>query len=441
VISLPRPAFGPDGALTGAIAAARGRKRARAAAEAVFAAWGYEEVVVPVLQPADEVGADGGDWGGVYRVLDQDGALYALRPDMTVPIARLVALGDPAGPRPRRLCYFATLFRRGGGDALGYPGGPPREVEQAGAELIGASGPAADAEVLALAVETLRAAGVATFRLAVGHVAVLGQMLAAAGCSEAEREAALASLRRRDLVALEAALARRRGLLEAVTWRGPLRAALEGAAPWARTGAGEEFSETLALVADLGLGDAVAVEMGLVRPGSYYTGLVFEVSAPGVARPLGGGGRYDGLLGRWGRDEPATGFALDLAEVLSAAGPSEAGAASVLVTAEPGCERLAWRTAAELRSAGVRAVLGLGAPGDDEVRAAGIGCREVWRVGSAGVTRRPCGNGDAPGGAAGGGARKPEEGPSALPEGGWSGGVGAEGGLPGGGLRSPGVVA
>ncbi len=348
------------GALDAALGHAAARRRTESLLAATFAAWGYAEVDVPLLQPAD----GGEDFGGAYRVIDQDGAILALRPDLTGPIARLVATEDEGGPRPRRLFYLATLFRRAAGDG-------PREIPQAGAELIGAAGPEADAEALALCLDTLATIGLGACRIAVGHMGLMQSLVDGAAGAEA-------ALLRRDFVALARSF--RGGPPAALTWRGSVAAALaRGGLPWTEDGA--PLRRTLELLRDAGLGQRVDVEPALCRPGGYYTGLVFEVSHPALAQPIGGGGRYDGLLARYGGAEPAVGFALDL-DLAASATRAQAGlpvAGGMLLAPEPGAEAGALRQARELRQAGTRVVLDFAARTTAEraAYAAALGCREV----------------------------------------------------------------
>ncbi len=292
------------GALDAVLAAVARRRRLEGALRAALEARGYAEVAVPLLQPAE---ADA-DWEAAYRVLDPDGKVLDLRPDVTGPVARLCAVGDAGGPRPRRLWYLAAIFRR-------VPGEAPREILQAGAERIGGpAGPEADAEILALAADCLRAAGAERWLLAVGHV---GYVREALQHLDSERlEAAVAALRRRDLVGLAEVAGEEPA--EALRWRGSVGAALAGGcrgrgpAAAALRGLLERLQ---ARAADTG---EVLVEPGLVPPGTYYTGMVFEALVPGVPRAVGDGGRYDGLLSRWGAPDPAIGFAFDCDRLVGA---------------------------------------------------------------------------------------------------------------------------
>lgn len=265
----------------------------------------YQEIAVPLLEADD----GGGDWGAAYRVLDGQGAVLALRPDLTVPVARLCALGDRGGPRPRRLCYIGNLFRRA-------TDGTPRELWQAGAERIG-PGQDGDVEVLSLAIHCLERAGITRFHLAVGHVGYLQEILHEGGCRAATVEAAEEALRRRDFVTVGHVLQRHPQVLGAVRWRGSVSEA-QGGSLLVNGPQGRAFYALLSACTAAGIADRLVVEPGLVLPGRYYTGVVFEVSVPDAALPVGDGGRYDGLLRRWGASEPAVGFALDCDGLLDA---------------------------------------------------------------------------------------------------------------------------
>ncbi len=135
----------------------------------VFSAWGYGLVETPVVERLDALEAAAGPLQGTaFRLLDLDGQLLALRPDVTVPIARLVASRMAGDPGPHRFRYAADVFREH--ESLR---GQSRQFTQVGVELVGASGSAADAEVVAVLVEALRASGLERFNVALGTVAVL----------------------------------------------------------------------------------------------------------------------------------------------------------------------------------------------------------------------------------------------------------------------------
>jgi ATP phosphoribosyltransferase regulatory subunit len=292
---------------------------------ATFEEAGYGEVHTPALE-YEEVLRRGEERaaGARYRTFDESGEVLALRSDMTIPIARVVATRYAGVEPPLRFCYFAHAWR-----AVDRGVGEPREFLQGGLELIGPDGPAGDAEVVALTIAALEEAGLRRHRVGVGDGSLYRGLLAALDVPGDEHLPLLECLSRRDLVALEG---RVRGLgvdgaaqelliglpelrggpqvLETVS--GPVAAAVEG------------LRELHELLAERGVADRVIFDLGLVRELGYYTGAVFEVYDPAVGFALGGGGRYDDLLGRFGRPLPACGVALDVQRVHLAQAAEEA---------------------------------------------------------------------------------------------------------------------
>ena len=283
---------------------------------AVFDRSGYGEVATPtleyeeVLRRGDERAAGAG-----FRVFDDRGNVLALRSDATIPIARMVANRLAEAEPPLRLCYFAHAYRtvsRGSGQA--------REFLQGGVELLGVDAPDGDAEVVDVAVRALEEAGLRRHRIGIGDGSLYRNLLAELGVPAQTRTELLWALSRRDLVGLEARIARlglpdgpRELLVTLPTLRGgpevlaradgPVAAAIQG------------LRALHELLAERGVADRIIFDLGLVRDLGYYTGPVFEVYDPAVGFALGGGGRYDELLGRFGRPLPACGIALDVHRV------------------------------------------------------------------------------------------------------------------------------
>lgn len=332
-----------------------------ASVRGVFSAWGYREVSTPVVEEAAALEAGMGSLEGTaFRLLDLDGRLLALRPEMTVPIARLVASRLAEDPGPHRLAYVAEVFREHASLR-----GQAREFTQAGVELVGAAGPAADAEVAAVLVETLAAVGLADFLVGVGTVAVLGALLEVSGAPDAWRAGVMAACHDRNLVELDrlvacaelppavgdaiAGVPRVRGGREAIAEARELAGACGCAASL------DDLEETWALLEVSGAAERVTLDFGILRSFDYYTGLIVEAYAPGLGLPLGGGGRYDGVLAAFGRPAPAAGFALGLERVHIAL--AEQGHAprtrgiDAVVAGEPAA---AFVAASELRAAGWR---------------------------------------------------------------------------------------
>jgi ATP phosphoribosyltransferase regulatory subunit len=276
----------------------------------VFERHGYGEVYTPALEYESVLArADMADAGPAYRVFDETGAVLVLRSDMTVPIARVVATRYPTVEPPLRFCYLAHCYR-----GVRPQRGQPRELLQAGIELIGAPAPEGTAEALGVLCAALDAVGLEGYRIGLGDASLFPSLMASLGVPEGARGRLLGALAHRDFVALGQALAEldlsaqaRRLLLEVPQRRGGPEA-LEDSAT-AAADAAANMRQVHGLLAPE-VAERVIFDLGLVRSIGYYTGAVFEVYDPALGAPIGGGGRYDELLGRFGRSLPAVGFAL-----------------------------------------------------------------------------------------------------------------------------------
>jgi ATP phosphoribosyltransferase regulatory subunit len=347
----------PDGVKDLAPAEAERRSALAARLREQFARWGYREVLTPTLEYLETIlhGAGPGIQDQVVKIVD-GAELLALRPEMTVPIARLAATRLLRGAAaPLRLSYVATVFRRQ------EPGqGRLREFTQAGVELLGERSLDGDAEIIALAVESLRLARVPGAIVHVGHLGLLSDLLA--GLSDDQRSEVRARLYRREFVGIEDVLPDRpvarllRALPELHGSAGLARASSLATSAVSRA-ALEELTELLQRLQAYGVADAVEIDLGVIRDFSYYTGVVFEASGQGVGYPLLGGGRYDTLLARFNADCPATGFALGLERVLAAAPEEPPVPPDLLIVADERTRAGSVELATDLRRAGLRVLV------------------------------------------------------------------------------------
>ena len=290
-----------------------------------FESAGYGEIHTPALE-YEEVLRRGEEHaaGARYRTFDERGDVLALRSDMTIPIARVVATRYGAVEPPLRFSYFARAWR-----AVDRGVGEPREFLQGGLELIGVPAPEGEAEVVALTVAALEDAGLRRHRLGLGDAALYGGLLRSLEVPEERHRPLLEALSRRDLVALEMAVealglgpSERRLLTRLPQLRGgPEVLERADALP---AGTLDGLKALYGLLERRGVAGRVIFDLGLVRELGYYTGAVFEVYDPAVGFTLGGGGRYDELLSRFGRDLPACGLALDVQRVHLAQAAEEA---------------------------------------------------------------------------------------------------------------------
>ena len=270
---------------------------------------GYGEVSTPSFEYEDVLRrGDAHAAGAGFRLFDESGQILAMRSDPTIPIARLVANRYDAVDGPLRFAYFENAYRM-----VASGSGQQREFLQGGVELIGVPGAEGDADVIALVVRALDEAGLTRHRIGIGDARLFSARLDDAGVAAEDQRAVLELLWRRDLPGLEAHLAAvgvsdARSLVQLASLRG-------GPEVLERQAGTDDLRELHALLEQRGVADRVIFDLGLLRELGYYTGTIFEVYDPAVAFALGGGGRYDELLGRFGRPRPACGAGLDVTRV------------------------------------------------------------------------------------------------------------------------------
>jgi ATP phosphoribosyltransferase regulatory subunit len=295
-------------------------RQLQTALSAVFESYGYGEVATPTIE-YDEVLARGDERGApaAYRFFDERGDLLALRSDMTVPIARLASTRFAGTEPPLRLFYLASAYR-----AVRPQRGQMREFMQAGVELIGAPAPDGTAEVVEVLARALDAAGLRRAVIGLGDADLYRQLLDELGIVGERHERILERLAAHDLVGFEGEVDEldlagepRRVLLSLPSLRGGPEV-LEAARGLGGEAVGRAISRLAATHEALetrGVAGRVSLDLGLLRDLGYYTGAILEVYDPALGHILGGGGRYDGLMGRFGRTLPAAGFALHLERV------------------------------------------------------------------------------------------------------------------------------
>ncbi len=239
---------------------------------------------------------------------------------MTVPIARLAATRYTNAEPPLRLCYLANAYR-----AVRPQRGQMREFAQGGIELIGAPAPGGTAEVVEVLTAALDAAGLDRAVIGLGDADLFRQLLAELGVEGEARDSILGRLATHDLVGLESELMEVEGMSEeqcatcvALSQLRGGREVLEqarGLGGAAVERATARIGETYEALEERGVADRVRIDLGLLRDLGYYSGAILEVYDPALGHVLGGGGRYDRLLKRFGLDLPAAGFALYLERV------------------------------------------------------------------------------------------------------------------------------
>jgi ATP phosphoribosyltransferase regulatory subunit len=283
-----------------------------------FARYGYDLVATPPFEHAEvlERGLDQVDRRDLLRFVEPEtGEVALLRPDITPQIARIIATRLHDRPPPWRLCYEGSVIRRQRGRAR-----KQRQIAQAGVECVGIASPDADVEVIRLMARACEAAGLRDFRIELGQVRIGRAVLESV--PEAARDAVTDALVHKDVASLATLLQEAGvpakdqraivGLADLYGDASVLRRARKSLRAPAALEALDELAEVTDRLGTLGLGDRIVLDLGELRGQAYYTGVSFMLLAPGPGQPVGIGGRYDHLLGRYGTPAPATGFALDL---------------------------------------------------------------------------------------------------------------------------------
>lgn len=340
-----------------------------------MAGWGYRQIMTPTMEYYDTVGvASSTSDQKLFKLLNNRGTTMVLRSDMTTPIARVVSSLLKEELLPLRLSYHANVFR-----SIEEEAGKEAEFYQTGVELVGDNSAEADAEVVALAVASLQAAGVSSFKIALGHVGFLNGLLEEAipGREDVQQELK-DRLLGRDFVGYREILARLdlsagqrdelTGILKLRGGKEVCREALELSTNSLVRSSIEYLSAVWEALEDFDVARHVIIDLTMIGDFSYYTGLIFEGYAADIGFPVCGGGRYDKLLQQFGRPAPATGFSLKTNRILDGVDGLKVGRElPLLMQYDASNRRRAYIEAERLRSEGKSVRMRL-VSGPDELR-------------------------------------------------------------------------
>ncbi|HAG14000.1 MAG TPA: ATP phosphoribosyltransferase regulatory subunit [Ruminococcus sp.] len=330
----------------------------------LFTARGYSEIITPTLEFYDVFNRDAQPFPmeKMYKLTDSKGRLMVLRPDNTVPIARVCATRLRNAALPLRLCYHQSIH-------MISPSlkGRDDEISQAGIELIGSDSRMADLEVIAAAVDALQACG-EEYTLELGNAAFFRTLMQQLPASEDVKDTVRDCIEAKNYPALN-------DLLDAMPESDTTKAlrmlprlfggeevfekakAIFGGAPF--TDLLDDLHALWRSVAQFAGAERVTVDLGMMHRTDYYTGMILRGYLSGYGEEILSGGRYDKLLAEFGYDVPATGFAVNIdaaVKVLSKQHPdlpANQPVSSVLIWAAKGCEADAVEAAGNLRSKGL----------------------------------------------------------------------------------------
>lgn len=378
---LPDKALLPAGMQDGLPPEAAHEARAAQTLVSQFDAWGYARVKPPLLEFEENLlfGTGQAMAEQAFRVQDPvSQRMMALRPDMTLQVARIAHSRMSHSPRPLRLAYSGQVVRVKGSQLR-----PERQIGQVGAELIGATGATADVEVILMAVEALEAIGVSGLSVDLGLPTLGPAVIAGLTLEPKTRSALKTALERKDAAGVSAlsdalgqeATAAFKTMLNAV---GPAKAAMGKLAGLALPPDAKAEYEHLARVVE-GLLAArpdltLTVDPVERRGFEYHTGVSFALFARAIMGELGRGGRYE--AGNNGHNEPATGLTLFMDSVMQAL-PAATETSSVFLPfgTDPA-------QAKKLRVEGWRTVQALEQTKDAEAEARRLGCAHLLEGGT-----------------------------------------------------------
>lgn len=329
----------------------------------LFKKRGYSEMITPGVEFFDVFNRKTRYFSQetLYKLTDSKGRLLVLRPDSTMPIARVVATRLRDAVLPLKLCYNQTVYRN-----ESVLKGRSDELVQAGIELIGSQMKMADLEVISTAADSLSAFGM-EFSLEIGHIGVFRALVDKLEADDKDKDYIRKLIQSKNFPALNDFLD--------TFGNNPVTAALKKLP--ALFGGEEVFDKAEELIpdenvkrildelrdiyrnaAELCNGEGnITVDLGLVNKTDYYTGLIIKGYLKGHGDEVISGGRYDKLIAEFGYDIPAVGFAVNvnaISKVIEKNGilPAVQGA-DVIVYAEEGCEVEALKKAKELREQGM----------------------------------------------------------------------------------------
>ena len=273
--------------------------------------FGYGEVSTPTFESLElfTLKSGPGIIDEIYAFEDKGGRELALRPELTAPVMRMVINEMRSRPKPIKLFYFGNCFRYDRPQSGRY-----REFYQFGFEVVGAGTPAADAEIIALAIKNIKDLGLEGFRVKIGHIGVIRSVIS--DLSKEEQARVMQALDKEDYELVRSLVPDETAerLLQITCLNGDV-SVLDGIGEGAA-----HLREIMRHLSYYGFEEHCTIDMSVVRGLDYYTGMVFEIEAPilGAEKQICGGGAYSLIKLLGGGDVPSTGFAIGFDRVLLA---------------------------------------------------------------------------------------------------------------------------
>jgi len=290
-----------------------------------FRSYGYYEIETPTIEFFDVFSSEIEHFPqeSMVKFFDQKGRILVLRPDITVPVARITATKNRDVLLPIKYSYIGNVFRF---NEVG--GGRQNEFTQAGVEMLGDYSSESDAEIIAVAINTLKTAGLENFQIDIGQVEFFKGLAEEAGFTNEDVVRISKLIDRKDFVGVEEIVKRyeisnqlRKLILELPGLFGSIEVIekIKKATKNSRSLAAlENIEEVISTLGDYGFAKYISVDLGMLKGLNYDTGIIFRGFTRGVGFPILSGGRYDSLTSSFGRDCPATGFSVGINMLMKA---------------------------------------------------------------------------------------------------------------------------
>lgn len=289
----------------------------------VFTARGYEEIRTPTIEFYDVFAFQDRpiDEEKMYKFFDHQGRILVLRPDMTIPIARVV--GSSMMKPPLKLTYSGNIFR-----ANKSMTGKYNELTQAGIEIIGIDNLRAEVECIVSAITALQAVGVAQFKIEIGQVELYKSIIKKLSLTEADEIILRDYIENKSYTGLSEFLKKKNfdetdATIRLLQRLPRLFGGSEIIDEAERLAANKEMKQAIARVRKiyetierLGYGHYISVDLGMIQNLQYYTGVIFRGYANDIGEEILSGGRYDDLMGHFGEPLPAVGLALEVDQIV-----------------------------------------------------------------------------------------------------------------------------
>ncbi len=292
----------------------------------VFQSYGYYEIQPPSFEFYDVFASESGliKQETMFKFFDHQGRILVLRPDITTPIARILATKYQELSVPKRLCYIGNAFRYD----EPYQGAKLREFTQAGLELIGVNTPEADAEVIAVTIHALLSTGLTDFQIEIGQISFFKGLMNQTGLDESDVEQMRLLIDHKDSLGIEELVqsyALEDQLKEVILSLPSLFGGIEVIDKIEKITINEQSLDALnnlrrvyEILVDYGLEKYISIDLGMVQSMHYYTGVIFKGFTHGLGFPICSGGRYDCLIKEFGKDLSAMGVAIGINRLMSA---------------------------------------------------------------------------------------------------------------------------